>query len=81
VPLPSDVFASKWEITKKAEDSNRVLLIREKMDRKRLAVRKNYENNNNQDYSKELQALKILKGKNKSPKSLLKQYSASFRCR
>ncbi len=60
----SDRLPDNWESTKKAEESNeQVLLIRGKEDRKQKAVFKTYKNNNFKDYSKELKALKILKGK------------------
>jgi len=59
-----DILANNWEITKKVEESNeQVLLIREKEDRKQLAVFKTYKNNNFQNYIKELNALRLLKGK------------------
>jgi hypothetical protein len=62
--LLSDRLPDNWESTKKAEESNeQVLLIRGKEDRKQKAVFKTYKNNNFKDYSKELKALKILKGK------------------
>jgi hypothetical protein len=63
VQLPTDELADKWEITRKAEESEQVLYIREKKDRKHLTVIKNYQNKNFKDYSKELKVLKILKGK------------------
>jgi hypothetical protein len=62
--LPSDVPANEWEITNKASNSDeRVLLIRSKVDRKRLAVIKIYPNQSSDDFYRELSVMKDLKGK------------------
>ncbi len=51
-------------MTNQAPDSNgKVLLIRGKFDRKRLAVIKIYDTQHFRDYDRELTALKDLKGK------------------
>ncbi|CAF1067890.1 unnamed protein product [Rotaria sp. Silwood1] len=60
--LPSDVSADEWEITKSASNSDgKVLLIRGKADRKRLAVIKIYPNQSLKDLYQEITVMKHLK--------------------
>ncbi|CAF1284838.1 unnamed protein product [Rotaria sordida] len=60
--LPSDVPADEWEITKNASNSDgKVLLIRGKADRKRLAVIKIYPNQSSMDLYREVTVMKDLK--------------------
>ncbi len=62
--LPSDVSANEWEITNKAPNSDgKVLLIRAKVDRKLLAAIKIYPNQSLEEYNREINAMKELKGK------------------
>ncbi|CAF1406093.1 unnamed protein product, partial [Rotaria sordida] len=59
--LPSDVSV-EWEITTKASNSDgKVLLIRGKVDRKRLAVIKIYPNQSSTNLNREVTAMKVLK--------------------
>ncbi len=62
--LPNDVLANEWEVTNKASNSDgKVLLIRSKVDEKRLAVIKIYSNPSLDDINREINAMKDLKGK------------------
>ena len=62
--LPSDVPANAWEITNKALNSDKkVLLIRSKVDRKYLAVIKICPNISSSDFYREISVMKDLKGK------------------
>ncbi len=62
--LPSDVSPDEWEITNKASNSDgKVLLIRSKVDRKRLAVIKIYPIQLSDDLNREIVIMKDLKGK------------------
>ncbi|CAF4214561.1 unnamed protein product [Rotaria sp. Silwood2] len=60
--LPSDVPVDEWEITRRALNSDgKVLLIRGKADRKRLAVIKIYPNQSSTDLYQEVTVMKDLK--------------------
>ncbi|CAF3919413.1 unnamed protein product [Rotaria sp. Silwood1] len=60
--LPSDVPTDEWEITRNALHSDgKVLLIRSKADRKRLAVIKIYSNQSSTDLYREVTVMKDLK--------------------
>ncbi|CAF0765289.1 unnamed protein product [Adineta steineri] len=60
--LPSDVPTDKWEVTKKAPNSDeKVLLIRSKADRKELAVIKTYPKEFLNNFQHEITIMKDLK--------------------